>query len=103
MLVPLYTIFKHTHPSYAEKLRQAPDVAESQRAAFDEHAAVVDGGLAERRFVAGEALTLADLTLLLAVDISAFMQCPIEAATLPHLARWAELRHARDGVNRGWE
>jgi glutathione S-transferase len=103
MLVPLYTIFKHTHPSYAQKLAQAPAVAESQRAQFYEHAAVVDAWLGERRFVAGEALTLADLTLLLAVDICGFMGCAIDADKLPHLAHWTAEMHARDGVNRGWE
>jgi glutathione S-transferase len=103
MLVPLYTIFKHTHDSYAGKVEQAPAVAESQRAQFYEHAAIVDGWLGERRFVAGDALTLADLTLLMAVDICAFMGCAIDAAQLPHLARWSAEMHARDGVNRGWE
>jgi len=103
MLVPLYTIFKHTHPSYADRLAQAPDVAESQRAQFYEHAATVDAWLGERRFVAGEAVTLADLTLLMAVDICGFMGCAIDAQKLPHLARWTAAMHARDGVNRGWE
>jgi glutathione S-transferase len=103
MLVPLYTIFKHTHESYAGKLAQAPAVAESQRAQFYEHAAIVDGWLAQRKFVAGESLTLADLTLLMAVDICAFMGCPVDATTLPHLLRWSAEMHARDGVNRGWE
>ena len=46
--------------------------------------------------------TLADLTLLLAVDICAFMGCAIDAAALPNLARWTAEMHARDGVNRGW-
>lgn len=104
MLVPLYTIFKHTHPSYAEKIAQAPEVAASQRAQFYEHAAAVDAWLGERRFVAGEALTLADLTLLMAVDISGFMGCAIDASSMPHLARWTAMMHARtDGVRRGWE
>jgi glutathione S-transferase len=103
MLVPLYTIFKHTHESYAGRIAQAPAVAESQRAAFYEHAAIVDGWLAQRRFVAGDELTLADLTLLLAVDICAFMGCAIDGATMPALARWTTEMHARPGVNRGWE
>jgi glutathione S-transferase len=103
LLVPLYTIFRHTHESYAGKLAQAPAVAESQRAQFYEHAAIVDGWLAQRKFVAGESLTLADLTLLMAVDICAFMGCPVDATTLPHLLRWSAEMHARDGVNRGWE
>ncbi|MCU1276784.1 MAG: glutathione S-transferase family protein [bacterium] len=103
MLVPLYTIFKHTHESYAGKLQQAPDVVPSQREQFYEWAAVVDGWLAERRFVAGEALTLADLTLLMAVDICAFVGCAIDGAKLPHLTRWIAQMHARPGVNRGWE
>jgi glutathione S-transferase len=103
MLVPLYTIFKHTSPSYAGKLTQAPDVAESQRVLFYEHAAAVDAWLGERRFVAGDALTLADLTLLLAVDICKFMGCVIDEEKLPHLTRWTREMHARDGVNRGWD
>lgn len=102
MLVPLYTIFKHTHESYAGKLAQAPAVAESQRALFYEHAAAIDGWLARRRFVAGEALTLADLTLLIAVDICALLGCAIDAAAMPGLARWTAEMHARPGVNRGW-
>lgn len=103
MLVPLYTIFKHTHESYVGKLAQAPAVAASQRAQFYEHAAIVDGWLAHCKYVGGESLTVADLTLLLAVDICAFMGCAIDAATLPHLSRWSAEMHARDGVNRGWE
>jgi len=103
LLLPLYTIFKHTHPSYADKLAQAPAVATSQREQFYEYARVVDGWLGARRYVAGEALTLADLTLLMAVDIAGFMQCAIDPAALPQLARWTAMMHARDGVNRGWE
>jgi glutathione S-transferase len=102
MLVPIYTIFKHTHESFAGKLQQAPEVAPSQRAQFYEWAAVVDGWLGERPFVAGAALTLADLTLLMAVDICAFVGCAIDPAKLPHLARWSGEMHARPGVNRGW-
>jgi glutathione S-transferase len=104
MLVPLYTIFKHTHPSFADRIAQAPDVAASQRALFYEHATIVDAWLGERRFVAGEALTLADLTLLVAVDICGLLGCAIDASRLPQLARWTAAMHARtDGVNRGWE
>jgi glutathione S-transferase len=103
MLLPLYTIFKHTHPSYADKVAQAPAVAESQRALFYEHAAAVEGWLGARPFVAGEMLTLADLTLLMAVDICGFMGCAIGAEKLPNLARWTAMMHARPGVNRGWE
>jgi glutathione S-transferase len=103
LLVPLYTIFKHTHESFAGKLEQAPAVAASQRAQFYEFAAVLDRWLGERRYVAGDDLTLADLTLLMAVDICGFMGCAIDAATLPNLSRWSERMHARAGVNRGWE
>lgn len=87
LLLPLYTIFHHTDPSWAARHEQAPAVVPSQRQRFAEALDLVDGWLGARAFIAGDAFTLADLTLLLAVDSAPFVGLPLDDEPRPDLQR----------------
>lgn len=80
--------FRHTHPAMAEmEVPQVAEWGEANRPKVLETLAWLDSELAERRFVAGDRFTVADITALVAVD---FMK-PARIA-LPeghaHLRRW---------------
>jgi glutathione S-transferase len=71
---------------------QIPALAERGRARVGHFMAMLDRRLAESRFVAGDAFSVADITLLISVDFAGWCKLPIPPDH-PHLARWhAEIR-----------
>jgi glutathione S-transferase len=87
--------FRHLHPSMAEL--EAPQVAawgEANKPKALDALARLDRQLASHPFVAGDAYTIADITLLVAID---FMK-PARIARPPelvHVARWYEAVSSR--------
>lgn len=80
--------FRHSHPMMAELERpQIPAWGEINRERARAFLRTLDGELADRQFLAGPRFTIADITLLVAID---FMRPPkIERpAGLAHLDRW---------------
>jgi glutathione S-transferase len=81
-------VFRHTHPSMAEMEKpQIKEWGDANRARIGEMLVMLDAGLGRHQFIAGSAYSIADITLLAAVD---FMR-PIKYARPPeltNLARW---------------
>lgn len=80
--------FRHLHPRMSE--REVPQViewGEANKPKAQEQMAMLDQALADRPFVAGEAFSVADITLLVAMDFAkaARISCP---EGLTHLDRW---------------
>jgi glutathione S-transferase len=80
--------FRHLHPAMAEmEVPQVPAWGEANKSKATEFLSILDGHLADARFVCGEEFTVADITGLVAVD---FMK-PAKI-TLPeqldNLRRW---------------
>jgi glutathione S-transferase len=88
LLFPVSQVFRHMHP--AMKPMQVPQVAdwgEANKPYVQEFLALLDGELKDRRYVAGDNYTVADITAMIAID---FMK-PAKLAvpeTLGNIARW---------------
>jgi glutathione S-transferase len=83
------TIFQNTHPFFAGRVKQSADAADNARPRLLAALKVLDGRLARHRFVAGDAPTIADCTLLAALDFAAFSGIELDPA-LRNVHRWYE-------------
>jgi len=83
------TIFQHTHPFFAQRVKQSADAADNARPRLHAALKVLDGRLAKHTFVAGDAPTIADCTLLAALDFAAFSGIELDPA-LRNVHRWYE-------------
>lgn len=92
LLAPVAHAFRHSHPRMsALESPQFPDFAEAQRPRAVATMRLFNEALATRPFLAGEELTIADITAYVAMTLTKLAR--IEApAELTHLARW------RDGI-----
>ena len=81
-------VFRHSHPAMASmEVPQLPQWAEANRPRVMDFLAILDHELANRRFLAADRFTVADITGLVSVD---FMK-PAKLAipeTLEHVRRW---------------
>ena len=88
LLFPVSQVFRNTHP--AMKQMQVPQVAdwgEANKPYVQEFLALLDSELKDRRYMAGDRYTVADITAMVAID---FMK-PAKLAvpeTLGNIARW---------------
>ena len=74
---------------------QVPAYAQAQRAVLPDKWAWLDRELSdERRFIAGETFSVADITGMAASMLSEFLESPIPAG-LTHARRWDERVRAR--------
>jgi glutathione S-transferase len=88
LFMPVALAFRHGHPALARlEQPQLQELAEIQRGRAAKALRFLDGELATRRFVAGEAYTIADITALVAVDLAKLARVDAPA-DLAHLARW---------------
>ncbi|MEZ4400098.1 MAG: glutathione S-transferase family protein [Kofleriaceae bacterium] len=94
VLFPVAQVFRNSHPFWEGRLRQAPAFAEIMRELLDRRLAFLDQELASRHFLAGADFTVADITLLCALDFGKPSGIRVTDAT-PHLARWYQEVSAR--------
>lgn len=81
------TIFQNTHPFFAQRVKQSAEAADNARPRLQNALKVIDGRLAKQKFVAGEKPTIADCTLLAALDFATFAGIEIDPA-LTNVHRW---------------
>ena len=88
LLFPVAHVFRNIHPAMKEmEVPQVPAWAEANKPRISEFVAIVDGELKDRRYIAGDTFSVADITGLVAVD---FMK-PAKLAVpdeLKNLKRW---------------
>ncbi|GIK81759.1 MAG: glutathione S-transferase [Pseudorhodoplanes sp.] len=88
LMAAIQAVFRHLHPSMKELEKpQVPDWAQANKPRVEAFLALLDRELADRRFIAGDGYSVADITALVAVD---FMK-PAKLAMPPGLAnvaRW---------------
>jgi glutathione S-transferase len=69
LLFPVSHVFRNSHPAMKEmEVPQVPAWAEANKPRIQEFIALLDRELEDRRFAAGDAFTVADITGLVAVD-----------------------------------
>jgi glutathione S-transferase len=95
LMTPVGNFWRHAHPRTAALLHQYKDFGESNRAAYANAQRWLDRELADGRpFIAGEALTMADICALSTVDFAHWIGLDLEP-DVPHLAAWRERMKAR--------
>ena len=95
LLMPIAQAFRHSHPGMAKL--ESPQIPEW--AAVNKARAIVamerfDGLLAERPFIAGEAYSVADITGMVAMDMTRLARIAVPEG-LGNLLRWREAVSAR--------
>ena len=81
------TIFQNTSPFFANRVKQSPEAADNARGRLSNALKVLDGRLATQQFVAGDAPTIGDCTLLAALEFAAFGGIEINPA-YQNVHRW---------------
>lgn len=88
LFMPVALTFRHSHPRMAAlENPQFPDFAEAQRPKAAAMMRFLDGELAGRAFIAGDAFTIADITAFVAMELTRLARVEIPD-DLPHLSRW---------------
>ncbi len=77
VMMPIAQVWRHAHPLTAALLTQFKDFGESNRAIADRAYRWLDGELADRRFIAGDAYSMADIVALTTVDFGGFIGVPV--------------------------
>ncbi len=80
-------VFQNTHPLFAGRLKQSADAAESARGALATNLKILDAKIGDNAFVAGAKPTIADCTLLAALQFAEFGQIAIDP-DLKNVQRW---------------
>ena len=87
VLLPIATYFQNTHPFMAGRLKQSPETAENAKTRLAANLRVVDAAIGTQPFVAGKKPSIADCTLLAALEFAEFAQCPIDSSA-QNVGRW---------------
>ena len=87
VLMRVGTIFQNTHPFMAGRIKQSADAAENARTQMAGTLKVVDEKIGKHAFAAGERPTIADCTLLAALDFADFAGVQIDPA-FANVTRW---------------
>lgn len=87
LTAPVGNYWRHAHPYTAALLTQFKDFGESNKETYANAQRWLDGELADRSFIAGDAYTMADICALSTVDFAAWIGLPL-ASGLDHLAAW---------------
>jgi glutathione S-transferase len=87
LLWPIGQVFRNSHAFWQGRIRQAPEFADIMREQVRERMGWLDRELAGRRFVAGDAFSVADITLLCGLDFGKVSGIRVGDDT-PDLKRW---------------
>jgi glutathione S-transferase len=87
LLQPIADSFRQRHEFFKGRIRQVPEYADIQKLNAEDSLKWLDGELANRRFIAGDRFTIADITAMIAVDFGRVSKIAIQADQ-KNLARW---------------
>ncbi|HVK71971.1 MAG TPA: glutathione S-transferase family protein [Kofleriaceae bacterium] len=87
LLIPVAQVFRNSHAFWQGRIRQAPDFADIMRELLADRLTWLDRELADRRFLAGDAFSIADITALCALDFGKVSNIRLGDAT-PNVKRW---------------
>ncbi|GIW43952.1 MAG: glutathione S-transferase [Candidatus Binatia bacterium] len=94
IFIPIAQVFRNCHPFFAGRIRQVPEWGEVNREWAVEGLAWLDKELADRRFIAGDAFTIADITALCGIDFGRVSDIRIQPEQ-KNLKRWYDEVSAR--------
>jgi glutathione S-transferase len=87
ILQPIADAFRQRHEFFKGRIRQVPEYADVQRLNAEDGLKWLDEELANRRFVAGDNFTIADITAMVAIDFGRVSKIAIKPEQR-NLARW---------------
>jgi glutathione S-transferase len=88
LLYPISQVFRHAHPAMrAMEVPQVPDWAEANKPRVVEFLNLLDRELSSRRYVAGDAYSVADITGLVSIDFMKPAKLAIPEG-FQHVRRW---------------
>lgn len=87
LLIPIADAFRQRHDFFKGKIRQLPEYAEVQKKNAEDRLARLNNELANRKFIAGDCYTIADITALCAIDFGRVSKITIQPDQT-NLARW---------------
>ena len=87
LLFPVANAFRQRHEFFKGKIRQTPEFAEAQKKDAEERLAQLNDELGNRKFIAGDRYTIADITALCAIDFGRVSKITIQPDQT-NLARW---------------
>ena len=87
LLIPIADAFRQRHDFFKGKIRQLPEYAELQKKNAEDRLARLNNELANRKFIAGDRYTIADITALCAIDFGRVSKIAIQPDQ-SNLARW---------------
>jgi glutathione S-transferase len=87
LLLPIADAFRQRHDFFKGKIRQLPEYAEVQKKNAEDRLARLNNELANRKFIAGDRYTIADITALCAIDFGRVSKIAIQPDQA-NLARW---------------
>lgn len=79
--------FQHTHELFKSRIRQLPEFAEQARTQAFSRMKLFDEMIGDRRFIAGDRYTIADITAQCALGIAEWVGLGLDP-TLANLTRW---------------
>jgi glutathione S-transferase len=99
VLGPVAHVFRNSHAFWQGRLRQAPEFADIMREHLHSRWAWLDSELSTREYLAGDAFSVADITLLCGIDFGKVSNLRLSPET-PHLVRWHQQISARPSAKR---
>jgi glutathione S-transferase len=98
LLATIADAFRLQHEFFKGRIRQCPEYAAIRKEDALERLLWLEGELAERRFIAGDEFTIADITAMVAIDFGRLSNIRIQSAQ-PNLARWHQEVSARPSAS----
>ncbi len=89
--------FAHTSPFFRDRIEQNPTYAKSAKTQAMNQFGMLDRALSDRRFFAGESISIADLTGYVTIDLGTPSVYEVGSG-FPHLERWFAEMRARPSV-----
>jgi glutathione S-transferase len=87
MFIQIADSFRQRHEFFKGRIRQCPEYAEVQRQNAEDSLKWIDTELADRRFIAGDKFTIADITAMVGIDFGRVSKIAIQPDQ-KNLARW---------------
>lgn len=87
LLMPIADSFRQRHEFFKGRIRQLPEYAELQKLNAQDALQWLDRELANRRYIAGDRYSIADITAMIAIDFGRVSKISIQPEQ-KNLARW---------------
>lgn len=100
LATPLMLAVRHSHPALAALEQQVPEIAAAYLSGARRALQIFDQQLGEHAFIAGDALSIADIVAFTGLDFARMVKFRPDES-LVHVARWADAMRQRPAASAG--